>query len=61
MVYPGPWSPGPSSHSALRARSHWLGPTDANSAGFVHGGVVMKLCDSRRGASPACATPAAAS
>jgi acyl-CoA hydrolase len=23
----------------------WLGPTDANSAGFVHGGVVMKLCD----------------
>ena len=24
---------------------HWLGPTDANSAGFVHGGVVMKLCD----------------
>jgi acyl-CoA hydrolase len=24
---------------------HWLGPTDANSAGFIHGGVVMKLCD----------------
>jgi acyl-CoA hydrolase len=24
---------------------HWLGPTDANSAGFVHGGVVMHLCD----------------
>ena len=24
---------------------HWMGPTDANSAGFVHGGVVMKLCD----------------
>ena len=24
---------------------HWLGPTDANSAGYVHGGVVMKLCD----------------
>jgi acyl-CoA hydrolase len=23
----------------------WMGPTDANSAGFVHGGVVMKLCD----------------
>jgi acyl-CoA hydrolase len=22
-----------------------MGPTDANSAGFVHGGVVMKLCD----------------
>ena len=24
---------------------HWLGPTDLNSAGFVHGGEVMKLCD----------------
>ena len=24
---------------------HWRGPTDANSAGFVHGGVVMKLID----------------
>jgi acyl-CoA hydrolase len=24
---------------------HWMGPTDANSAGFVHGGIVMKLCD----------------
>jgi acyl-CoA hydrolase len=24
---------------------HSLGPTDANSAGFVHGGIVMKLCD----------------
>jgi acyl-CoA hydrolase len=23
----------------------WMGPTDANSAGFVHGGTVMKLCD----------------
>jgi acyl-CoA hydrolase len=28
---------------------HWLGPTDANSAGFVHGGVVMMLCDSAAG------------
>ena len=24
---------------------HWMGPTDANSAGYVHGGVVMKLID----------------
>jgi acyl-CoA hydrolase len=24
---------------------HWMGPTDANSAGYVHGGSVMKLCD----------------
>jgi acyl-CoA hydrolase len=23
----------------------WMGITDANSAGFVHGGMVMKLCD----------------
>lgn len=24
---------------------HWMGVTDINSAGFVHGGTVMKLCD----------------
>jgi acyl-CoA hydrolase len=24
---------------------HWMGPAHANSAGFVHGGVVMKLID----------------
>jgi acyl-CoA hydrolase len=24
---------------------HWMGVTDANNAGFVHGGTVMKLCD----------------
>jgi acyl-CoA hydrolase len=23
----------------------WMGVSDANSAGFVHGGIVMKLCD----------------
>src|SRR5919199_6289442 len=23
----------------------WMGPTDANVSGFVHGGTVMKLCD----------------
>jgi acyl-CoA hydrolase len=23
----------------------WMGPTDANPSGFVHGGTVMKLCD----------------
>jgi acyl-CoA hydrolase len=23
----------------------WMGISDANSAGFVHGGIVMKLCD----------------
>ena len=25
--------------------AHWMGVADANNAGFVHGGVVMKLCD----------------
>jgi acyl-CoA hydrolase len=24
---------------------HWMGPLDANNAGYVHGGIVMKLCD----------------
>lgn len=24
---------------------HWMGPTDTNSAGYVHGGTVMKLAD----------------
>ena len=25
--------------------THWMGPTDANIAGSVHGGAVMRLCD----------------
>jgi acyl-CoA hydrolase len=28
---------------------HFMGPADANPAGFVHGGVVMKLCDEAAG------------
>jgi acyl-CoA hydrolase len=36
--------PRPVSHSRA-VLVHSLGPTDANSAGFVHGGVIMKLCD----------------
>jgi acyl-CoA hydrolase len=36
--------PRPVSHSHA-VLVHWLGPTDLNSAGFVHGGVIMKLCD----------------
>jgi acyl-CoA hydrolase len=24
---------------------HWMGVTDTNNAGFVHGGTVLKLCD----------------
>ena len=27
----------------------WMGPAEANIAGFVHGGVVMKLCDEAAG------------
>ncbi len=27
----------------------WMGITDANSAGFVHGGTVMKMCDEAAG------------
>jgi acyl-CoA hydrolase len=29
---------------------HWMGALDANSAGFIHGGTVMKLCDEAAGA-----------
>ena len=28
---------------------HWLGLADANSAGFIHGGTIMKLCDEAAG------------
>jgi acyl-CoA hydrolase len=34
------------SHATL---VHWMGPLDANGAGFVHGGTVMKLCDEAAG------------
>jgi acyl-CoA hydrolase len=27
----------------------WMGPTDANSAGFVHGGTIMRYCDEAAG------------
>jgi acyl-CoA hydrolase len=29
---------------------HWMSLLDANSAGFIHGGTVMKLCDEAAGA-----------
>src|SRR3954449_9856577 len=45
---PRPMEPRPVAHS-LSVLVHWLGPTDLNSAGFVHGGVVMKLCDQGAG------------
>ena len=38
--------PAPDSHATL---AHWMGPLDANGAGFVHGGTVMKLCDEAGG------------
>ncbi len=38
--------PAADSHATL---AHWMGPLDANGAGFVHGGTVMKLCDEAGG------------
>ena len=34
------------SHSTL---VRWMGPVDANSAGFVHGGTVLRYCDEAAG------------
>jgi len=42
----------PASKPASGSRSElvrWMSLVDANSAGFVHGGVVMKLCDEAAG------------
>jgi acyl-CoA hydrolase len=39
LVEPRPVS---ASRSVL---THWMGPTDANVAGSVHGGAVMRFCD----------------
>ena len=36
--------PRPASQS-VAVLAMWMGPADANSAGYVHGGTVMKLCD----------------
>jgi acyl-CoA hydrolase len=38
--------PAHESHAAL---IRWMGIADANSAGFVHGGTVMKMCDEAAG------------
>ena len=38
--------------SSAESRStliRWMGIEDANTAGFVHGGVVMRLCDEAAG------------
>lgn len=37
----------PSMSSSLLVR--WMGPMDANSAGFVHGGTIMRYCDEAAG------------
>jgi acyl-CoA hydrolase len=37
----------PSESHAILVR--WMGPQDANNAGFVHGGLVMKMCDEAGG------------
>jgi acyl-CoA hydrolase len=38
--------PASDSHAIL---VRWMGPNDANNAGFVHGGVVMRMCDEAGG------------
>jgi acyl-CoA hydrolase len=38
-----------SSADSRATLAHWMGPLDANGAGFVHGGTVMKLCDEAAG------------
>ena len=38
----------------------WMGSTDANSAGFVHGGTVMRSCDEAAGPGRGAALAAAA-
>jgi acyl-CoA hydrolase len=44
-------SPEPRSVSESQTQLiHWMGVVDANSAGFIHGGTVMKLCDEAAGA-----------
>jgi acyl-CoA hydrolase len=48
MSDPNDSTPRPASQSeSLLVK--WMGITDANSAGFVHGGMVMKLCDEAAG------------
>ena len=37
----------PSDSESLLVR--WMGPTDANSGGFVHGGTIMRYCDEAAG------------
>src|SRR3954453_14054833 len=41
---PGAVSPHPPSRSCSEL-TRWMGVVEANTAGFVHGGTIMKLCD----------------
>jgi acyl-CoA hydrolase len=43
-----PMDPKPASDSRVQL-THWMGILDANSAGNVHGGTIMKLCDEAAG------------
>jgi acyl-CoA hydrolase len=45
---PAPANAKPAAGSASQLVK-WMGVTDANSAGYVHGGMVMKLCDEAAG------------
>jgi acyl-CoA hydrolase len=45
----GPQAAEPSAAASHAALVRWMGLLDANSAGFVHGGTVMKLCDEAAG------------
>src|SRR3954453_18961476 len=40
---------GPPVRASQSVLVRWMGLEDANSAGFVHGGTVMKLCDEAAG------------
>ena len=40
-----PRTPSQSTSTLVR----WMGPVDANSAGFVHGGTIMRYCDEAAG------------
>jgi len=36
-------------HETIAIVTHWMGVADANTAGNVHGGVIMRLCDEAAG------------
>ena len=44
LDYPGQMEPRPPSQS-VSVMTLWMGPTEANAAGNVHGGTIMRMCD----------------